>query len=100
MIHYQDVHSELCEGERYPEVTDMTEDDDTVDKENIATEDVNVQIGDIEPLFKSAIEICPSQYKWEFELDLWTNRPDTEDEAINRAIILRARETPQMHSPL
>ena len=55
---------------------------------DMATEDADVQIGDIEPIFKSAMKICHTQHKRELELDLWNNRPTTKDEAIERAILL------------
>ena len=66
----------------------------------MATDNTNVQLGDIESLFESTVSICPIKYKQEFELDLWANRPDMEDEAINRVILLRERDTPPVHSLL
>ena len=69
--------------------------DATEDEGDMATEDADVQIGDIEPIFKSVMEICHTQHKRELELDLWNNRPTTKDEAIERAIPLQARDTPQ-----
>ena len=49
---------------------------------------MDVQVGDIEPGFESAMTICPIKYKREIDLDLWANRPDTAEETINRAILL------------
>ena len=92
--HYHDVHS-MCESVRSPEATEMADYDATEDEGGMVTEDADVQLGDIEPMFKSAMKICPSQHKRELELDLWNNRPTTKDEAIERAIILRARDNPR-----
>ena len=89
-IHWYDVHSE-CRSATSPEIAVMAEDDNTEDEGDMATEDSDVQVGDIEPLFELAMVICTIKYKREFELGLWTNRPDTEDDAINRAILLQER---------
>ena len=64
--------------------------DATEDEGDMATEDADVQIGDIEPIFKSVMAICHTQHKRELELDLWNNRPTTKDEATERAILLQA----------
>ena len=64
------------------------------------TEDTDIQVGDIEPLFKSAKAICSIKYKREFESNLWENIPNTADEAINRAILLQERVPPPVHSLL
>ena len=64
------------------------------------TEDTDVQVGDIEPLFKLAMAIFPIKYKREFESDFWENIPNMADEAINRAIMLREQDTPLVHSLL
>ena len=78
----------------------MSDDCNTDDGETMTTEETDIQVGEIEALFSSAMAICPIKYKREFELDLWANRPDTTDEAIDRAIMLHERDTPPTPSPL
>ena len=72
--HYHEVHS-MCGSVSSPEATEMVDEDATEDEGGMATEDVDVQLDDIEPMFKSAMEICLSQHKRELELDLWNNSP-------------------------
>ena len=42
----------------------------------------------VDPMFVKAMAIYPPSAHVEFEMDLWKNRPTTEMEAINIAIIL------------
>ena len=72
----------------------MSDDCNMEDGETMATEETDIQVDEIEPLFITAMAICPIKYRREFELDLWANRPDTADEAIDRAIMLCERYTP------
>ena len=71
-------------------------------KNEASEEDTEVQLGNLDPMFKLAMEICPSYHRreFEFEFDLWNNRPDTSDEAVNREISLQMREPPSTSSPL
>ena len=100
MAHYEDVHKPL-ESMSSPDAEDMAADTDTDDNEEEASEEEEeVKLGSPDPMFKLAMEICPSYHRREFEFDLWNNRPDTSDEAIDRAIVMRMRETPSTSSLL
>ena len=102
MAHYEDVNSSLAHMSS-PDAEDMAADTDTDDNEEEASEEEEeVKLGSPDPMFKLAMEICPSYHRreFEFEFDLWNNRPDTSDEAVNREISLQMREPPSTSSPL
>ena len=93
MTHCHDAHSE-CGQTVSQDVVVVSDDYNTEDGETMMTEETDIQVGEIEPLFVTTMAICPIKYRREFELDLWANRPDTADEAIDRAIMLCERYTP------
>ena len=91
---YHDVHS-MCGSVSSQEATGMADAGAAENEGGMATDELDIQIDDTEPMFKSAMEIFSSQQKRELRLDLWNNRPATKYEAIDRAILLQARDTPQ-----
>ena len=98
-MYWHDVQGK-CGSTVFQEIAAIADDDNTEDGGAMVTEDMDIQVGDIEPLFELTMSICPIKYKREFELDLWANRPDTSDDVINRAILIRERDTPLVHSLL
>ena len=54
--HYRDVHS-MCGIVSSLEATEMADKDATGDEGGIATEDMDLQLGDIGPMLKSAMEV-------------------------------------------
>ena len=95
------VYHRPLEGMSSPDAEDMSADTDTDDNEEEAPEEEGeVKLGSLDPMFKLAMEICPSYHRREFEFDLWNNRPATSDEAIDRAIVMRTREPPSTSSQL
>ena len=88
MVHYEEVHNPP-RSMSPPEVEDMTYDTDTDnDGEEVSEEDAEVKKGSLDPMFNLTMEMCPSYHKREFEFDMWNNRPNTPDEAFDRAILL------------
>ena len=100
MVHYEEVHNPP-RSMSPPEVEDMADDTDTDDDGEEASEkDAEVKMGSLDPMFNLAMEICPSYHRREFEFDLWNNRPNTSDEAIDRATLLQTHEPPSTPSLL
>ena len=63
MAHYEDVHSSLA-SMNSSDAEDMAADTDTDDNEDEASEeDAEVQLGSLDPMFKLAMEICPSYHR-------------------------------------
>ena len=68
----------------------MSDDCNTEDEETMknGAGDLTIQVGKTEPLFATTMAICLIKYRREFKLNLWSNKPGTAEEAIDRAIML------------
>ena len=98
MAHYEEDHNPL-RSMSYPEAEDMADDTDSNDdEEEVSEENAEVKMGSLDPMFNLAMEICFSYHKREFEFDVWNNRPNTSDEAVDKAILLQTREPPSTPS--
>ena len=94
MAHFYNVHN----GADIPPPTDVAdmadrsgtseESSTTTAKTDTVEENSFMPSRVVEPMFVKAMAICPPSAHVEFEMDLWENRPTTEMEAINIAIIL------------